>query len=451
MSPEAALRLVNLEPRATHFPAQLSGGEQQRVAIARAVAKQPAVLLCDEPTGALDISTGIVVLEALAQVNAELGTTTVVITHNAAIAQMSDRVVRLADGRVTSVEANTSKIASTGAVMVMPLRVSALNRKLLRDLAAMKGQAFAIAMVVAAGVSVYVMYLSNFASLQSTRAAYYSQQRFADVFASLKRAPERVASEMADLPNVSAIETRVVANVTLDLEQLDEPASGRLISIPVDRRPRVNDVFLRRGRWIEPGRPDEVLASEGFAVAHGLNPGDQVPAVINGRLRRLTIVGVALSPEYIYSIRPGELVPDDRRFGIFWMERQALGAAFDMEGGFNDVVLRLAPGTPPDETIARLDRILEPYGGLGRDPARIAAVALDRRERARTTPELRLHAAAGLSPGGGVHPERRADASTRAAAAANRRAESAGILQRRDRVALPQVGAGHRCARRDDR
>jgi putative ABC transport system ATP-binding protein len=111
MAPEAALQLVNLAPRATHFPAQLSGGEQQRVAIARAVAKRPAVLLCDEPTGALDISTGIVVLEALAQVNSELGTTTVVITHNAAIAQMADRVVRLADGHVTSVEARTSKTA----------------------------------------------------------------------------------------------------------------------------------------------------------------------------------------------------------------------------------------------------------------------------------------------------------------------------------------------------
>jgi putative ABC transport system ATP-binding protein len=107
MEPEAALRLVGLGPRATHFPAQLSGGEQQRVAIARAVAKRPAVLLCDEPTGALDISTGIVVLEALAQVNAELGTTTVVITHNAAIAQMADRVIRLADGRVVAEEART--------------------------------------------------------------------------------------------------------------------------------------------------------------------------------------------------------------------------------------------------------------------------------------------------------------------------------------------------------
>jgi putative ABC transport system ATP-binding protein len=111
MTPEAALDLVNLGPRATHFPAQLSGGEQQRVAIARAVAKQPAVLLCDEPTGALDISTGIVVLEALAQVNTELGTTTVVITHNAAIAQMADRVIRLADGRITGVETRTAKLA----------------------------------------------------------------------------------------------------------------------------------------------------------------------------------------------------------------------------------------------------------------------------------------------------------------------------------------------------
>ena len=110
MGPEDALRLVKLDARLDHFPAQLSGGEQQRVAIARAIAKRPSVLLCDEPTGALDISTGIVVLEALQRVNAELGTTTVVITHNAAIASMADRVVRLADGRVTAVEKRTEKL-----------------------------------------------------------------------------------------------------------------------------------------------------------------------------------------------------------------------------------------------------------------------------------------------------------------------------------------------------
>jgi putative ABC transport system ATP-binding protein len=111
MTPEDALGLVQLEHRIHHFPAQLSGGEQQRVAIARAIAKRPAVLLCDEPTGALDISTGVIVLEALARVNAELGTTTVVITHNAAIASMADRVVRLADGRVTAIEDQREKIS----------------------------------------------------------------------------------------------------------------------------------------------------------------------------------------------------------------------------------------------------------------------------------------------------------------------------------------------------
>jgi putative ABC transport system permease protein len=136
----------------------------------------------------------------------------------------------------------------------------------------------------------------------------------------------------------------------------------------VDRRPRVNDLFLRRGRWIEPGRPDEVLASEGFVTAHGLVPGDRVPAVINGRLRQLTIVGVALSPEFVYTIPPGDLVPDDRRYAVFWMSQQALAAAFDMEGGFNDVVLILARDASEQEVISRIDRILEPYGGLGAIP-----------------------------------------------------------------------------------
>jgi putative ABC transport system permease protein len=248
------------------------------------------------------------------------------------------------------------------------IALSALNRKLLRDLWGMKGQAFAIAMVVAAGVAMYVMYQSTFASLSETRRSYYEGQRFGHVFASLERAPQRVAADIAAIRGVSAMETRVVSGVTLDLEDIDEPASAKLVSIPTGRRPRVNDLFLRRGRWIEANRPDEILASEGFVIAHRLEPGDQVPAVINGRLRRLTIVGVALSPEYIYSIRPGELVPDDQRYGIFWMDEKALAAAFDMEGGFNDVTLALSPGASSEEVIARLDRILEPYGGLGATP-----------------------------------------------------------------------------------
>jgi putative ABC transport system ATP-binding protein len=112
MDPAEALRLVGLSERLDHFPAQLSGGEQQRVAIARAIAKRPDVLLCDEPTGALDVRTGIVVLEAIERVNKELGTSTAVITHNASIAGMADRVISLSDGRVASVHSNATKVSA---------------------------------------------------------------------------------------------------------------------------------------------------------------------------------------------------------------------------------------------------------------------------------------------------------------------------------------------------
>lgn len=252
--------------------------------------------------------------------------------------------------------------------MRMPRVIGTLDRKLLRDLWEMKGQALAIAAVVAAGVTMFVTYLSNFSSLQQTRAEYYETARFADVFASLKRAPQSVQARLEALPGVERVMTRVVADVTLDVPGMSEPATGRLISLPGSGRPALNDLFLRRGRWIDPNRPDEVLASEMFCEAHGFGPGDRVAALINGRRRWLTIVGVALSPEYVFAIRPGELFPDKRRFGLFWMGGAALAPAFDMEGGFNDVSLTLARGASPAQVIADVDRVLEPYGGLGAVP-----------------------------------------------------------------------------------
>lgn len=243
--------------------------------------------------------------------------------------------------------------------------MTALNRKLWRDLGLIRTQALAIALVVAAGVAMYVMYMANFESLRRTQQAFYAAQHFADVFASLKRAPARVAGAIADIPGVAALETRVVATVPLHLPDSIAPASARLVSIPADRRPRVNDLFLRSGRWLDAHRPDEVLANEGFVAAHGLKPGDTIRVVINGRLRQLTLVGVALSPEYVYSLRPGELVPDDRRYAILWMNEAALAAAFEMEGGFNDVALALAPGAQVAEVLRRVDRMLAPYGGFG--------------------------------------------------------------------------------------
>ena len=244
----------------------------------------------------------------------------------------------------------------------------ALDRKLVRDLWRIKGQALAIALVIGAGVAMFVMYRSTFDSLGLTQRTYYERHRFADVFASAKRAPESLGRRIAAIPGVATAETRVVVDVTLDVAGMSEPAVGRLVSIPSQGRPRLNDLFLRKGRWIAPGRPDEVLVSEGFALKHDLQPGDTLSAVLHGRKRRLQIVGVALSPEFVYGIRPGDLLPDPARFGIVWMERKALASAFDLDGGFNDVTLRVVPGASADEVIDRLDPLLAPYGGLGGVP-----------------------------------------------------------------------------------
>jgi putative ABC transport system permease protein len=250
----------------------------------------------------------------------------------------------------------------------IPIRVAALDRKLLRDLWEMKGQALAIAAVIAAGVTMFVTYVSNFESLRRTRATFYDSARLADVFASLKRAPASLEERIAAVPGVETVSTRVVADVTIDVPGMAEPATGRLISLPGRGRPSLNDVYLRRGRWIDATRTDEVLASELFCEAHGFGPGDRIAAIINGRRRWLTIVGVALSPEYVYAIRPGEIFPDRGRYGIFWMNGQALAAAFNMEGGFNDVSLSVARGASIDKVIAALDPLLAPYGGFGAIP-----------------------------------------------------------------------------------
>jgi putative ABC transport system permease protein len=244
--------------------------------------------------------------------------------------------------------------------------MTALNRKLVRDLWQMKGQAVAICLVIACGVATFVMSLCTLSSLRRAQEAYYERYRFAQVFAHLKRAPDALAARIAEIPGVWRVQTRVVEHVTLDVPGLPEPATGRLVSIP-DRpgRADLNDRHLRSGRHVEPGRDGEVLVSEGFAQAHRLAPGDSLRAVLNGRLQRLRIVGVALSPEYIYQLREGDLLPDDRRFGVFWMGHAQMAAAFDMLGAFNDVSLTLAPGASEPEVIRRLDRLLAPHGGLG--------------------------------------------------------------------------------------
>jgi putative ABC transport system permease protein len=241
----------------------------------------------------------------------------------------------------------------------------AIDRKLLRDLWQMKGQALAISLVMSVGVATFIMSLCTIISLKRQMDSYYRETRFADVFASVKSAPRSLEERIGEIEGVATAEMRVVEHVTLDVPTLKEPAAGRLISLPDGGEGVLNRLYIRRGRLPERGRAAEVVANEAFADAHGFNPGDRLRAVINGRLQELTIVGVVLSPEYIYQIRPGEILPDDLRFGIFWMNYEALAEAFNMEGAFNDVSLALLPGADEALVIQRLDALLERYGTGG--------------------------------------------------------------------------------------
>lgn len=243
--------------------------------------------------------------------------------------------------------------------------MTALDKKLLRDLWHMRGQVLTVALVVACGIATYVTMRGAYESVALAQRDYYVRYRFANVFGQLKRAPNSLAERIRAVPGVAAVESRIVEEVTVDVPGLEEPALGRLISVPSHQRPVLNDLYLRRGRYLEPGRQDEILVSESFAVANKLDVGASIGAVINGRWERLRIAGIALSPEYVYEIRGSEVFPDNRRFGVMWMSRDALGPLFQMEGAFNDVAVSLAPGASEAGVISQIDSLLEPYGGLG--------------------------------------------------------------------------------------
>jgi putative ABC transport system permease protein len=229
----------------------------------------------------------------------------------------------------------------------------------------MRGQALAIAAVIVSGVSTLVMSLTALDSLEQTRDAYYRDYGFADVFASLKRAPLDLAQRIAEIPGVDQAETRVVAAVRLEVDGFAEPVTGQIVSIPDLGPPLLNRLHLRAGRLPEAARPDEVVLHETFSEAHGLQPGDRLTAIINGRRQALAVVGVALSPEYVYQIAPGALLPDYQRYGILWMARTPLASAYGLDGAFNDVALALTPTAVEADVIARLDDLLAPYGGAG--------------------------------------------------------------------------------------
>ena len=242
--------------------------------------------------------------------------------------------------------------------------MTALDRKLGRDLWRLKGQVTTIALVLACGIMSMIMLRSTWLSLLSARDAYYTRYRFADVFARLERAPDAVVARLEAIPGVALAYPRVVEEVMVPLEGEPDPVTGRIVSLPDDGVAPLNDLYLRAGRLPAPTAADEVVILEQFATAHGLLVGDRLPVVVNGSLRRLEIVGIALSPEYVLAMSSSSPIADNRRFVVLWMLRSTIAPAFQMEGAFDEVSLQLQPGASEGAVLDAVDRELVRYGGL---------------------------------------------------------------------------------------
>jgi putative ABC transport system permease protein len=240
-----------------------------------------------------------------------------------------------------------------------------LDRKLFRDLLHIWAQALAIALVMGSGVATLILAFGAQSSLEEIRSTYYERYRFADVFANVTRAPGFVREQLLTIDGVSAVETRIARYALLDIADMVEPANGIALSLPDYRETAINRLYMKSGRTPEPGRADEVTVNEAFALAHGFTVGSTFQAILNGRKRTLAIVGIALSPEYVYALGPGDLVPDDSRFAVLWMSEEALAGLFDLEGAFDSVLIKVLNGTNIRDVIGRVDTILERYGSTG--------------------------------------------------------------------------------------
>lgn len=240
-----------------------------------------------------------------------------------------------------------------------------LDSKLFRDLWRMRINAIAVAMVLGCGLSIFVMAVGMRESLERTRHEYYARQHMADLAVSLVRAPDRVEADLAAAPGVAAVEARIAGYALLDLPDIVEPASARLVSLPSSGTPTVNDLVLARGRWPNPAAAEEVLVNEAFAKALDLDLGARLEATLHARRQTLRVVGIANSPEFVFVSAPGELFPQPDRFAVIWMGHDALARAYNLEGAFNEAVFRLAPDA--DQKLAKrsIDAIVDRYGSTG--------------------------------------------------------------------------------------
>jgi putative ABC transport system permease protein len=243
--------------------------------------------------------------------------------------------------------------------------VRALTKKLLRDLAHMRGPALTIALVVAAGIASFISLRGSYETVLAARDAYYSTQRFADVFCELERAPRALLAEIAALPGVARVEARAVGTGRVLLASLPEPADAKVVSIPEHGAPVLNDFVLVAGSMPSVERDDEALISEQFAEIHSVQPGDHLDVVLEGRKRSLRVAGLAMSPEFVLSMPSGAVAAAPDRFAVLWMRQHAVESTYDLAGAFNDLTIGLIPHAQPAQVVHTLDQLLTKYGTRG--------------------------------------------------------------------------------------
>lgn len=241
----------------------------------------------------------------------------------------------------------------------------ALNKKMWRDLWLLKTQTLTTAILITCGVSLLVSEWSAYRSLQYARDSYYRDYNFADLFADFKRASLEPLRQIAKVPGVRQVVPRLSIEGLVNIPGKSDPAVGRFISVPSGSQPPLNRLHLRKGRFPMDATEVEVVVHEGFAVANGLKPGDRFGIIVQGQSEIVRIVGIGLSPEYVYALSPSAPLPDDLHFGIFWLTEKTLQRLLKMISGYNSLVAKIDPSASKNEVTAAIDRILKPYGSLG--------------------------------------------------------------------------------------
>lgn len=240
-----------------------------------------------------------------------------------------------------------------------------LDKKLRRDLRRHLGSLIAISVVVACGIAAYVGMRTMVHVLSDAQAAYYRRSAFPDVFVRVRRAPDAALPALREIPGVARLQARASGEVIVRVPGLVEPATLRIVGIGEDAPDALNRIVLRRGRLPIPEETDAVTVSEGFAEANALTLGDTLGAVIAGRWRRLRVVGIGIAAEFVYELRPGDMLPDPKRYGVLWLPNLLAQRSFDLEHAWNDLAIALTPEADTLAVIAAVDEALRRYGTFG--------------------------------------------------------------------------------------